>query len=158
VRVSQTPGVPADVKMAAEEVILRKLEAVPRGEKITLAHRSSGRVAAELLISEDSELIRAALENPFLSEAHLQQILAREHLPRMVVEALSADGKWSHRYYLRLTLIRNPHTPLTRVLEFLPDIAVTDLRDICLDRRMPEQVRKYVLAHCAERLQKTLCR
>jgi hypothetical protein len=33
-------------------------------------------------------------------------------------------------------------------------MAVNDLRDICLDRRMPEQVRKYVLAHCAERLSK----
>ena len=154
VRVSQTPGVPADVKMAAEEVILRKLEAVPRGEKITLARRSSGRVAAELLVSEDDELIRAALENPFLSEAHLQKILSRDDLPRKVVEALAVDGKWSHRYCLRLALIRNPHTPLTRVLGFLPDIAVTDLRDICLDRRMPEPVRKYVLAHCVDRLQR----
>jgi hypothetical protein len=154
VRVSQTPGVPADVKMAAEETILRKLEAVPRGEKITLARRASGRVAAELLVSEDPELIRAALENPYLSEAHLQQTLSREDLPRIVVESLAVNGKWSCRYFLRLALIRNPLTPLLRVLEFLPDLAVTDLRDICQDRRMPEQVRKYVLAHCADRLQR----
>jgi hypothetical protein len=154
VRVSQTPGVPADVKMAAEQAILKKLEAVPRGEKITLAHRASGRVAAELLISEDAELIRSALENPYLSEAELQRVLAREDLPEMVVNSLAADKKWSRRYYLRLALIRNQHTPLTRVLEFLPDIAVTDLRDICLDRRMPEQVRRYVIAHCEARLQR----
>ncbi len=154
VRVSQTPGVPTDVKMAAEEAVLRKLEAIPRGERITLAHRASGRVAAELLVSEDLELIRAALENPFLSEAHLSQILARQDLPKAVVEAIAASEKWSHRYYLRLALIRNPNTPFTRVLEFLPDIAVTDLREICLDRRMPDQVRKYIQAHCADRLQK----
>ncbi len=155
VRVSQTPGVPADVKMAAEEAVLNKLEAVPRGERITLAHRASGRVAAELLVTEDDELIRAALENPYLSEVHLQHILAREELPKPVIDSIAISPKWSHRYHLRLALIRNPQTPLTRVLEFLPDIAVTDLRDICLDRRMPEQVRKYVLAHCAERLQRT---
>ncbi len=154
VRVSQTPGVPADVKMAAEEAILKKLEAIPRGERITLAHRASGRVAAELMVSEDIELIRAALENPFLSEAHLQQILTRQDLPKTVVETLAENPKWSHRYYLRLALIRNTHTPFTRILEFLPDMAVTDLRDICLDRRMQEQVRKYILAHCADRLQK----
>lgn len=155
VRVSQTPGVPTDVKMAAEEGILKKLEAIPRGEKITLAHRATARVAAELVATEDTELIRAALENPYLSEANLQKILAREDLPRKVVESIAADNRWSHRYYLRLGLIRNPQTPLSRVLEFLPDLAVTDLRDICLDRRMPEQVRRYVLAHCVERLQKT---
>ena len=155
VRVSQTPAVPADVKKAAEESILKKLDAIPRGEKVTLARRASGRVAAELLVSEDTELIRAALENPFLSEAHLQQILAREEVPKKVIESLAIDAKWSHRYHLRLALIRNPQTPLTRVLEFLPDIAVTDLRDICLDRRMPEQVRNYVLGHCTQRLQKS---
>ena len=33
-------------------------------------------------------------------------------------------------------------------------MVVSDLRDICPDRRMPEQVRKYLLAHCAERLSK----
>ncbi len=154
VRVCQTPGVPTDVKMAAEEAILKKVEAVPRGEKITLARRASGRVAARLLACEDKELIRAALENPYLSEAHLLRALAHENLPRVVVESIALDLKWSYRYALRLALIRNPLTPLARVLEFLPDIAVNDLRELCLDRRMPEQVRGYILAHCAERLQK----
>lgn len=154
VRVCQTPGVPTDVKMVAEETILRKVESIPRGEKITLARRASGRVAAGLLVTDDRELIRAALENPFLSEAHLLRTLALDKLPRVVVESIAMDGKWSYRYYVRLALIRNPKTPLSRVLEFVPDVAVTDLQEVCLDRRMPEQVRKYILAHCAERLQK----
>lgn len=155
VRVCQTPGVPADVKMAAEENILRKLDTLPRGEKITLARRCPGRVAASLLISSDRELIAAALENSFLSEANLLRVLAMEGFPRAAVEAIAQDDKWSFRYHLRLALIRNPLTPLARILEFLPDIAVNDLREICRDRRMPEAVRKYVMAHCAERLQKS---
>lgn len=155
VRVCQTPGVPTDVKIAAEEAVLKKVEAIPRGEKITLARRASGRVAAELLVCEDKELIRAALENPYLSEAHLLRVLAHESVPRAVVESLAADIKWSYRYALRLALIRHPLTPLKRVLDFLPDIAVNDLRELCLDRRMPEQVRHYIQAHCAERLQKS---
>jgi hypothetical protein len=152
VRVSQTPGVPADVKFTAEEAILTKLDALPRGEKITLARRGSGRVAAGLLVSEDPELIHAALDNPYLTEAHLLKLLSLASLPGRVVETIAEHGKWSSRYYVRLALVRNPSTPLVRVLAFLPDLAVTDLREICLDHRMPEQVRKYVLAHCAERL------
>jgi hypothetical protein len=31
-------------------------------------------------------------------------------------------------------------------------MAVTDLRDICLDHRMLPPVRKYIEAHCAARL------
>lgn len=152
VRVSQTPAVPADVKMAAEENILKRLETIPRGEKISLARRASGRVVAGLLVTEDLELIHAALNNPFLSEAHLGKVLSLENLPNIVVEAIAQHAKWSSRYYLRLALVRNPLTPLVRVLAFLPDLAVNDLRDICLDHRMPEHVRYYVLSYCAERL------
>jgi len=154
VRVCQTPAVPADVKMVAEETILKKVETIPRGEKITLARRGPGRVAAGLLITEDLELIRAALDNPYLAEAHLLRVLAQEKLPTAVVETIAQHIKWSSRYHLRLALIRNPLTPFSRILAFLPDLAVNDLRDICLDHRMPEHVRKYVLAHCAERLSK----
>ena len=153
-RVAQTPAVPADVKMVAEETILQKLEGMARGEKISLARRGTGRLAASLLFIPDRELIRAALDNPYLTEGHLLKVLAREGLPLAVVEQLAQHQRWSQHYYLRLALIRNPLTPLARVLAFLPDLAVTDLRDICLDHRMPQPVRKYIEAHCAARLNK----
>jgi hypothetical protein len=153
-RVAQTPAVPADVKLVAEETILNKIDTLPRGEKISLARRGSGRVAAGLLVSEDRELILAALDNPFLTEAHMLKILALENLPVLVVELIAHHPKWCHRYHLRLALIRNPRTPFQQVLAFIPDMAVNDLRDICLDRRMPEPVRKYILGHCADRLSK----
>jgi hypothetical protein len=153
-RVAQTPAVPADVKMVAEEAILRKLAGMPRGQRISLARRGTGRLATGLLLDPDPELIRATLDNPYLTEGLLLKVLAREGLPSAVVEQLSQHPRWSHHYYLRLALIRNPLTPLARVLAFLPDMAVNDLRDICLDHRMPQQVRKYIGAHCAARLNK----
>lgn len=154
VRVCQTPAVPAHVKVVAEETILTRIDSIPRGQRITLARRAPGRVAAALLVSTDRVLIRATLDNPFLSEAHLLRALAREELSPLVVDAVAQDEKWSHRYSVRLALIRNPMTPLTRVLAFIPHIAVNDLRDISLDRGMPEQVRQYIIGHCAERLSK----
>ncbi len=152
VRVSQSPGVPADVKMSAEDAVLKRLESIPRGERITLGRRASGRVAARLLFTNDREVICAALDNPFLSEAHLIRVLTHRIITREVVEAVTLHPRWSSRYDLRLALVRHHLAPLSAVLAFLPDLAVNDLREICLDRRMPEQVRKYVLAHCAERL------
>lgn len=153
-RVAQTPAVPTDVKMVAEEAILKKLEGMPRGEKISLARRGTGRLAASLLISTDQALTGAALDNPYVTEAHLLKVLAREGLPAAVVQQVAQHPRWSHHYHLRLALIRNPLTPFARVLAFLPDMAVTDLRDICLDHRMPHSVRKYIEAHCTARLNK----
>lgn len=151
-RVAQTPAVPTDVKMVAEEAILKRLTGMPRGERISMARRGTGRLAADLLMSSDLELIRAALDNPYLTEGHLLKVLAREGLPEAVVGQLTQHPRWSHCYHLRLALIRNPLTPLARVLEFLPDMAVADLRDICLDHRMLPPVRKYIEAHCTARL------
>jgi hypothetical protein len=152
VSVSQTPAVPTEVKMLAEETILKKVEALPRGEKITLARRGSGRVAAGLLVTPDAELIRAALSNPYLSEGHLLKVLALDKLPAVLVELISQHERWSCAYHLRLALIRHPLTPFARVLGFLPDISVKDLQDISLDPRMTDQVRNYIMAHCAQRL------
>ncbi len=154
VRICQGPVVPAHVKLVAEETILKKVESLPRGEKITLGRRGPGRVAAGLLMTDDRELARVALDNPFLTEAHLLRVLGLEDLPRVTVELIAQHERWSHRYNLRLALVRNPLTPLPHVLAFIPDLAVNDLRDVCRDRRMPAQVRKYILAHCAERLAK----
>jgi len=151
-RVAQSPGVPSDVRMAAEEALLNKLEGLDRGDKISLARRGTGRIAAALLTSADEEVVPAALDNPYLTEAHLLRVLSRDDIPPLVVRQLAEHGRWSHRYALRLALIRNRHTPFGRVLAFLPEMAVSDLRDIGLDRRLPASLRNYIRAHCHARL------
>src|ERR1700682_1693014 len=47
------PAVAPDIKRAAEEQILTRLQSLPTGQKITLARRASGRVAAGLLRDSD---------------------------------------------------------------------------------------------------------
>jgi hypothetical protein len=154
VRVCQTPAVPTDVKHVVEETILKRAERIPRGQKISLARRGSGHVAAGLLFTTDQELIRVILENPYLTEAHVTRIISRSDLPAVVVEMIAAAERWSRRNDVRLGLIRSPHTPFGRVLGFLPDLAVSDLKDLCLDRRMPDHVRRYIAAHCLQRIKK----
>jgi hypothetical protein len=152
-KVCQSPAVPADIKMVAEEMILKRSEGIPRGEKISLARRATGRVAASLLFSHDMELIEAALDNPFLTEAHLLKVLSRtDGVDELLVEKVARHAKWSHRYHIRLSLLRIPSLPFHQVLAFVPDLTVSDLRTICLDPKMNEKVRKYLWTHCEERL------
>jgi hypothetical protein len=151
VRVVQTPAVPSDVKMAAEENILKRAETAPRGERVTLARRGSGRVAAGLLSTEDRELIQACLDNPFLTEALVTKGLGLGKFPKLAVEMIARHPRWSSRYDVRLALIRHPATPFSQVSEFIPNLTVKDLQDVCLDRRMPEHVRRLIMTHCVER-------
>src|SRR5579885_832810 len=63
VQVTLTPAVAADIKRAAEEQIIVRLESIPAGEKITLARRASGRIAGALLQDADPRIIAPALDN-----------------------------------------------------------------------------------------------
>src|SRR5208283_4846940 len=49
VKVALSPSVPADVKVAVDDVLISRLKMVTAGERLTLARRASGRVAAALL-------------------------------------------------------------------------------------------------------------
>jgi len=49
-KVALSPSVLADVKVAVDNVLISRLKAVTVGERLTLARRASGRVAAALLL------------------------------------------------------------------------------------------------------------
>ncbi len=49
-KVALSPRVPADVKVAVDDVLISRLKTVTVGERLTLARRASGRVAAALLL------------------------------------------------------------------------------------------------------------
>jgi hypothetical protein len=53
-KVALSPSVPADVKVAVDNVLISRLKAVTLGERLTLARRGSGRVAAALLLDVES--------------------------------------------------------------------------------------------------------
>jgi hypothetical protein len=53
-KVALSPSVPADVKVAVDDVLISRLKTVTIGERVTLARRASGRVAAALLLDVDS--------------------------------------------------------------------------------------------------------
>jgi len=61
-KVALAPGVPADVKVAIDDVLIARLSTVALGERLTLARRASGRVAAALLLDVGAKGKGAALD------------------------------------------------------------------------------------------------
>src|SRR5512146_1531082 len=92
-----SPAVLADIKKAAEETLLSRLEKITLGERITLARRASGRVAAALLLDAEPRVIEAAVTNPFLTEVLVVRALMSEKATAALVELVANDGKWSLR-------------------------------------------------------------
>ena len=143
--VALTPVVPADVKAAAEESLCNRLETISPGEKLSLAHRASGRVAAELLADKEPRVIQASLENSRLTEAHVIKAVMRPDATAPLVQMVCQHSKWSLRREVRIALLRNQHTPLARAVEFAAAFPLAVLRDVLHGSRLPANVKEHLL-------------
>jgi hypothetical protein len=152
VQVAILPGVSAELKRNAEEQLLARLPQLPLGQKITLARRGPARVAGALLAEGHAQIISIVLDNPYMTEAQILRALSREKLPISVIPAIVQHRKWSITYNVRLALVRHPSTPLASVLSYLPELTVSDLRELAAPGIVPENLRKYLQAEVQRRI------
>ncbi len=152
VQVAILPGVSAELKRNAEEQLIARLPQLPLGQKITLARRGPARVAGALLAEGHAQIASIVLDNPYLTEAQILKALSREKLPAPVIPAIIQHRKWSLSYNVRLALIRHPAAPLATILSYLPQLTVSDLRELAAPGIVPESLRKYLQAEVQRRM------
>ncbi len=151
VRVSLLPSAPAELRRLAEDQLIAKMGQIALGQKLTLARRGSARVAGALLAEGHPQIVPLVLDNAFLTEAQVLKVLAKEDLPEVVPGAVAQHRKWQRLYNVRVALLRNPHTPLARVLEFLPDITLRDLKELSAAGVLSANLREYLRHEIAVR-------
>jgi hypothetical protein len=145
-QVALTPVVPADVKRSADETLCNRLDTICSGERLTLAHRGSGRIAEALLSDAESRVMQAALHNARLTESSIVRALARPESTTAFVDAVAHHPSWSLRREVRITLLRNAKTPPALALEFARALPLTLVREILHSSRLPATVKEYLLA------------
>jgi hypothetical protein len=164
-KVALSPSAPADVKIAVEDVLISRLKMVTPGERLTLARRASGRVAAALLLdlenvdgkridsklidaqtlARESRVLRTALENPRLTENLVIISLLRPTASAALVQSVAAHPKWSRRGEIRAALLRTEHLSLARALEFGREIPTARLRELLASSRLPAKIKDQLL-------------
>jgi hypothetical protein len=137
--------VPADVKLAAEETLIHRLEAISIGEKLSLARRASGRISGELLLDREPRVVSTALENSRLTEATVIKVLMRKDTPAKFVEMVCHHPKWSVRREIRVALLRNEKTSLARALEFAGSLPARLIPEILQASRLPTSIKAHLL-------------
>ena len=68
-----------------------------------------------------------------------------------MIPGIVRHRKWSITYNVRLALVRHPASPLGTVLGFLPELTVSDLRELASPGIVPESLRKYLQAEVQRR-------
>lgn len=136
-----TPSTAPDVKRAAEEMLIAKLATVSSGERFELAKRSSGRVAAALLLDKEERIMQAALSNPQMTEVGIVKALKNGSKTEALAPAVSRHTKWSLRMDVKIALAVNPHTPFARVVQFCGELPSRALREILNSATLPPAVK-----------------
>jgi len=150
-QVALTPMVPGDVRIAAEEALMNRLETISSGEKLSLARRASGRVAGSLLADAEPCVMHAALENARLTEALVIRALMSPPASAAFVRAVCDHSKWSLRHEIRVALLRNEKTPLWRAVEFARTLPAALVREILQSSRLPANIKSRVMKELADR-------
>jgi hypothetical protein len=140
VQVTLTPAIAADLKRAAEEQILLRLETLSTGERITLAKRASGRVAAALLRDSDTRIVEPALDNAQLTEPLVVEALMTPRVPAILFDLASSHRNWCQRREIQIALLRSEKTPLENAQELAQNFSEEVLHEI-----LPEERRKVLL-------------
>ena len=135
-QVALTPTVAADVKRAAEEQILNRLESLSSGERISLARRASGRVAAALLLDAEARVISTALDNSRLTEASVVSALMKHNAPKSLFALASEHPKWSLRREVQIALLQSENLALQRAVELARNFSADTLREIAPESRL----------------------
>jgi len=97
-------------------------------------------------------VLSVVLDNPYLTEAQVLKALSREKLPPGVVPAIIHHRKWSISYNIRIAVLRQPSAPLVSILSYLPQLTVSDLRELAAPGIVRETLRRYIQAEVQRRL------
>jgi len=145
------PSVAADLKHFAAEQLVTRLPSVTLGERMMLARRASETVVAALLLDKERRVAHTALDNARLTEAAVIRAVLRPNAGAVFVEVVCHHPRWSLRREIRMALLRSPHTPLARALEFARNLPPLLLRDVLHTSRLPEKIKDYLRENLKEK-------
>ena len=143
--IALTPGVPADVKVAADDLLVSRLKTITLGERLALARRGSSRLAGAMLHDGDVRVMQIALENGRLTEVFVVQAVLRPEAKPPLVHAVAHHNKWSYRREVRIALLRTEYLSLARALEFSHGLPTPLLRDLLQASRLPARIKEQIL-------------
>ncbi|MBI5074086.1 MAG: hypothetical protein HZB62_02780 [Nitrospirae bacterium] len=148
---TKNQAVPVTVRQKIELMLAEKIPSMPSGVCIALAKRSSSTIVIAIMGRGDGSVVNACLDSTVITETHLCEIINKRSVKPMVVRMIAEHPKWSLRYAVKYSLIRNFHTPMTHVARFIPDMKTNDLRELYSYESLPKSTRPFLFSELRDR-------
>ncbi|HEX9983076.1 MAG TPA: hypothetical protein VGF69_07420 [Thermoanaerobaculia bacterium] len=147
VRLSIDVKVPAQVRRAIDQQLLKGIEKLGIGERVATARRCSPALIQAFLFDREPRVLESLLVNQRLREEDVLHLAGSPNATPEQLLLLSADRRWAFRYAVRKALVLNPRTPRSAAASQLRFLSKRDLRDIHANPQTSVYLRR-----CIERL------
>ncbi len=143
--------VPVILRQKIELMLKEKIPALPAGVNIALAKRSNSTIVMAIMARGDRTTVNACLDSQVITETHLCETINKHSGKPAVIRAISEHPKWSLRYAVKYSLIRNFQTPMVHVTRFIPDMKTKDLRELYASESLPKSTKPFIFEELQER-------
>ena len=125
--------------------MLQKIKRLTVGQRVQLAMRGN-KEERSILIRDGSKLVSAAvLVSPKVSESEIENFAALKNVQEQVLRDIARNPKYKKNYPVIRNLANNPRTPLDLSLGLMNHLMVMDLKNLSMNKNVPETLRK--IAH-----------
>ena len=133
--------VDADAENETQESATARVAKMSFTERLKAAIKGS-REMRSILIRDPNKMISAAvLSSPKLTETEIASFARMASLAEEVLRIIGNNRQWTKSYKVVLGLCKNPKTPLAMTLNFMGRLNSTDLKQLSVDRNVPEGLR-----------------
>ena len=130
-----------DKKDPERQTLLQRINAMTPAEKIKTA--LTGNQEERLVLIRDSNKLvaRAVLGSPKLSDAEVEAFAMMKNVTEEVLRLIAMNRAFMKRYSVAVNLVNNPRTPLDVTLPLLNRLNERDLKNLSLNKNVPETLR-----------------
>jgi hypothetical protein len=134
-----------DKKDPERQTLLQRINSMTPAEKIKTA--LTGNQEERLLLIRDSNKLvaRAVLGSPKLSDAEVEAFAMMKNVTEEVLRQIAMNRAFMKRYTVAVALVNNPRTPLDVTLPLINRINERDLKNLSLNKNVPETLRGLAL-------------
>lgn len=118
------------------------------GQKIKLALVGNMEARKALISSQNRMITSSVLRNPRLTEAEVTAIAQSKIVDENILRKVGENKKWTKNYKTKLSLVKNPKTPVNVSLKFLIQLNRFDLKSLQSNRNIPS-----IVAQTAKKIQ-----
>lgn len=112
-------------------------------EKIIAALKGSREERAILVRDANRLVSTSVLGSPRLTEAEIESFAGMKSLSDEMLRIIGTHREWTKRYQVVANLVRNPKTPIGISLGMVSRLNPRDIKNLTVDRNVPEVVRKH---------------